>query len=483
MTKRINPTTSNRRGGLLLAALFAATLALAAARHAQTAGISDPTQPRTTVSAAKIEAGSGAVHISGTLDRTAVMQGQDGLVRMELMIEGRESSDVALPRIPTDLVVVLDRSGSMTGRKIADARAAIHHLIARLGPEDRFALVPFSNRAATAIPLSHATPTATDGWNRIVDSIEAGGGTNMATGLRLGLRTIETARELSRAPRVILISDGLAAETHAELRNEAARAARGEFTLSTIGVGADFDETLMSMLADAGTGNYFYLEDTRHLSDVFAAEFETARETVASGLSVTLAPADGVEVVEAAGYPLTHRGREATFHPGALFANQKRSIWVTFRFPTDRPVERELGEVRVTYREGTEHAQLRLDDFPRVACVADENDFYASLDTDAWARSVAVEGYGRLRQNVAQHVKSGRPEEAKREIADFQSRYRALNAVMAAPEVAASIGAADELIAELDDAFTGPDQAKKQNSLSKTLHSEGALGRRAGSRK
>jgi Ca-activated chloride channel family protein len=483
MTERINTTTSTQRGRLLLAALFAATLALGAAHHARTASIPNPTDPAATVAAAKIEAGRGPVHISGTLDRTAVMQGRDGLVRMELLIEGRSTGDVAVQQIPTDLVVVLDRSGSMTGRKIADARAAIRHLISRLGPEDRFALVPFSSDAATVIPLSYATPAATAGWTRIVDSIEAGGGTNMATGLRLGLRTIESARAISRVPRVILISDGLAAETHAELRAEATRAARGEFTLSAVGVGADFDETLMSMLADAGTGNYFYLEDSRHLADIFAAEFETARETVANGLSVTLAPADGVDIIEAAGYPLTRSGRDATFHPGALFSNQKRRIWVTFRFPTDRPVERELGEVRVAYRAGAERVQLRLDDFPKIACVVDESDFYAGLDEDAWARSVAVEGYNQLRQSVASHVKSGRPEEAKREIADFQARYRSLNAVVAAPEVAASIGAADTLEAEVDDAFTGPDQAKKQNALGKTLHSKGVSERRVGSRK
>jgi Ca-activated chloride channel family protein len=483
MTERIPTPTPNRRSSLLLVALFAATLALGAAHHAHTAGIAQPTDPNTTVSSSKIEAGSGAVHISGTLDRTAVMQGRDGLVRMELLIEGRAAGKIAMPQIPTDLVVVLDRSGSMTGQKIADARAAIHYIISRLGPEDRFALVPFSNGATTAIPLSHATPMATEGWSRIVDSIEAGGGTNMATGLRIGLRTIETARAVSRSPRVILISDGLAAETHAELRGEASRAARGEFTLSAVGVGSDFDETLMAMLADAGTGNYFYLEDSRNLADVFAAEFETARETVASGLSVTLTPGDGVEVIEAAGYPLSRSGRDVTFNPGALFSNQKRRIWVTFRVPTDRPVERELGEVRVAYRAGSQRAELHLDDFPKIACVVDESDFYASLDEDAWARSVAVEGYNQLRQNVAKHVKSGRPEEAKREIADFQDRYRAFNAVMAAPAVAESIGAADTLEAEVDDAFTGPDQSKKQNSLGKTLHSQGVSERRVGSRK
>jgi Ca-activated chloride channel family protein len=305
----------------------------------------------------------------------------------------------------------------------------------------------------------------------------------MSTGLQMGLGVIEAARAAARTPRTILISDGLAAESHEVLRADAARAARGEITLSAVGVGSDFDEDLMSMLADVGTGNYFYLEDARQLAGVFAAEFATARETVASGLAVTLAPASGIEVVDAAGYPLTRNGAEATFHPGALFAQQKRRIWVSFRVPTDRPVEHALGEVRVAYREAGERREIRLDDFPKVACVVDESDFYAGIDDDAWARSVAVEGYNQLRQSVASHVRAGRADEAKRELADFRSRYSTLNAVVAAPAVEETLGAADALEAEVDSAFTGRDQAKKQNLLGKSLHSKGVAERRAGSRK
>ncbi len=60
----------------------------------------------------------------------------------------------------------------------------------------------------------------------------------------------------------------------------------------------------MTALADAGTGNYYYLRSSENLASVFAAEFDSARATVAPGLDVRIDPGEGVAVLDAAGYPL-----------------------------------------------------------------------------------------------------------------------------------------------------------------------------------
>ena len=81
----------------------------------------------------------------------------------------------------------------------------------------------------------------------------------MSSGLDAAFAMIDVARTGGRTPRVVLISDGLANQGDASregLVGRAARAARGEYALSTVGVGADFDEGLMAALADAGTGNF-----------------------------------------------------------------------------------------------------------------------------------------------------------------------------------------------------------------------------------
>src|SRR6185295_14038491 len=127
------------------------------------------------------------------LDRTAVMQGRDGIVRMEVAITAQDRAGRDRRSVPTDLVVVFDRSGSMSGRKIEDAKAAVRELIAQLGTHDRFALVSYASDAVVEAPLSEATPTATDAWRRTVDGLSATTNTNMSWGLDLGISELERA--------------------------------------------------------------------------------------------------------------------------------------------------------------------------------------------------------------------------------------------------------------------------------------------------
>src|SRR5262245_57450259 len=127
------------------------------------------------------------VSFTGTLDRTAVLVGGPAVVRMELAIGAEAEATSAAARVPTDLVIILDRSGSMSGDKIENARSAIRELVSRLGPEDRFALVTYSTTASLAIPPAAADDSARAAWLETVGTILPDGGTNMSSGLDLGL--------------------------------------------------------------------------------------------------------------------------------------------------------------------------------------------------------------------------------------------------------------------------------------------------------
>jgi hypothetical protein len=96
---------------------------------------------------------------------------------------------------------------------------------------------------------------------------------------------------------------------------------------------------------------------------------------------------------------------------------------------------------------------------------------------------VVVEEYNQLRQSVAGLVKAGREYEALETIERFKDRNRALNAVAASPRVAAQLEAVTELEGDVADAFRGPGKKHKQNLLGKSLHAQGTLERREGSRK
>jgi Ca-activated chloride channel homolog len=430
--------------------------------------------------------GAGPVTFTGTVDRTSVLRGRDGLVRLELVMRAAPDARHEAVRRPTDLLVVLDRSSSMMGDKIEQALGAVRELVSRLGPDDRFALVSYSNGAALTIPLAAATDAARTAWLGTIASISADGNTNMSSGLDMGLDLLERARTPGRATRAILISDGLANQgdpTPEGLVRRAGRAARGEYVLSTVGVGADFNEYLMTTLADAGTGNYYYLERAQDLASVFAREFDAARTTVASALAVEIAPAPGVEVTDAGGYPLERTGGQVRFRPGALFAGQERRVWVTLQVPSAAVGAHDLGRVALTYAKDGARAALALAGLPRIACVAGEDDFYAGLDADAWSRSVVVDGYHKMQEDVAREVKAGRRDAALGRLRAFKDEARTLNARMKAPAVAASLGAADRLEQDVTAAFEGEGQAAKQNALSKSKVAESVDSRRVGAKK
>jgi len=477
MTTTTNHTITRRTRAVALGALVLGTALMGAVVHVR------GSTPAAASRASFVAPGGGRVSFSGTLDRTAVLRGGDGLVRMELVIGSDARPDDV--RLPTDLVVVLDRSGSMAGEKIANATAAVRALTAQLAPNDRFALVTYSTEAALAVPLGSAEDGAREGWLGTVAGVTADGNTNMSNGLELALDVVERGRRPGRVPRVILISDGLANQGDASpegLTGRARRAAQAEYMLSAIGVGADFNEYLMRALADAGTGNYHYLANAGGLEDVFAREFGGARATVASGLAVEIAPAAGVRVVDAGGYPLETSGQAVSFRPGALFAGQTRHIWVTFAVPSTTLGRRDLGRFTLAYAAGAERRTLRFEDEPVVECVADPDAFYGAIDKEAWTRSVVFDAYNQAKEKAARAVKAGRRDEARQTIDAFRQEAEALNARVQSAPVRERLRALAYVDASVEAAFEGDDQDRKQNELSKSMSAEALDERRAGSK-
>jgi Mg-chelatase subunit ChlD len=419
------------------------------------------------------------------LDRKNLLRGGDGLVRVELQLKGAALAGPAT-RQPTDFIVVLDHSGSMADYdKIVHAREAVAGLIDRLEDDDRFGLVIYDDRYEIPIPLAPATPESRRRWKSIVAGVGPVGGTAMSLGLDAGLGVLAERRR-GAAARMLLISDGLANQGDTSREGLLGRAAKGAdlaAPLTAIGVGNDFDENLMGALADSGGGNFYFLRDAVALAQVFEGELGATRETVAELVEVEVALPAGVELVDAAGYPVEKDRHVYRFRPGSVFAGQERRIWLTLKVGGDVLGTCDLGKVVLGYQlRGAKH-QLKPLPTPDVERVADEASYLAGIDRERWGRSVVDEEYGQLRQKVAEHVKAGRRDEAKSEIAAYASKNAALNDKLQNEEVRQNLAETKELEATVDDAFVGADQKLKQNSLSKSNQSAGWDSRRAGAKK
>jgi Ca-activated chloride channel family protein len=424
--------------------------------------------------------------LSGHLVQTHVLKGSAGQVSLELTLAaGRPGDDTPVGRRGTDLVVVLDRSGSMQGAKLDYARRALQQLLSGLAGDDRFALFSYSDTVQKHCDLLPADDLNRGLMHSAVNGIFAGGATNLGEGLRAGIELITSAGDSGRPGRVILISDGLAnrgVTDPAALGRMAAAAAGREFAVSTVGVGADFNEFLMTQIADRGAGSYYYLENPEAFAEVFQKEFLATRSAAAAGIAVRMTLPAGVRLLDASGFPVTLSGDTAVFHPGSLRAGQTRRLFLTLQVPTDRESRIELGRIAVHYLHNGVIHETGLENAFTVACVGDEGRVLSSIDRGRWEKKVLTDDYNRLKQEVAADISAGSREAALQRIEKYESEHRTVNSAVRSPEVGRNLEKdVTELKQRVNDTFQGAPAAvmEKQKAGAKSLQYEGYSNRRS----
>jgi Ca-activated chloride channel homolog len=217
--------------------------------------------------------------------------GEDGYFMLSL-----SPGEVAAARIPRDVTLVVDVSGSMSGEKMEQARRALHQLVGTLGAGDRLRLIAF---ASTVRPWRddwvQATPEPVRAARRWIDELRADGGTNIHGALEEALRLPSPA---SRLPVVVFMTDGMptVGETRAERIGGMVEAQRGRARIFAFGVGYDVNTQLLDRLSEAARGTTQYVrpeEDVEQAVSVLAARI---RHPVLTDLSLGRASVDITEV-------------------------------------------------------------------------------------------------------------------------------------------------------------------------------------------
>jgi Ca-activated chloride channel family protein len=246
---------------------------------------------------------------------------------------------VASPaRRPMNLAVVLDRSGSMgSEEKMENARAAVRSLIDNLRTDDILSIVVYDDVVEV---LRVASPVGDRrALKRLIDEVYPRGWTNLGGGLLEGYRQVARYRSEAYVNRVILLSDGLANRgitSHEELRRIARRQRDASVSLTTIGVGLEYNENLMVALAEGGAGNYYFVEHARSLAEMFRAEFTMLAALVAQNAVIEVTLHKGVEVVDLIGCEYSAEGRNVSVAVGDLYSSECREFTVLLRVPPGR---------------------------------------------------------------------------------------------------------------------------------------------------
>jgi Ca-activated chloride channel homolog len=244
---------------------------------------------------------------------------------------------------PLHIALVIDRSGSMAGDKLEHACRCAAWLGERLRPTDELSLVTFDDEVRLVLPR---TPLDATRLAAALASVRPGGTTNLSGGWLKGLEQLRSS-PADATRRILLLTDGMAnvGITNGGTLAALPRRARAEGVgTTTIGFGADFDEDLLTAMADSGGGNAHWAETPDMAPEIFAGEFDGLTRLCAQNVSVEIRPSAEVEVLGILNeYPQVAVPDGVQIALGDAYGGETRSVV----FQLHVPYLVELGAVQV----------------------------------------------------------------------------------------------------------------------------------------
>lgn len=277
------------------------------------------------------------VAVQTAMSTTAVMAGekQTAYLRVSLTGQAPEGRD---RRAPINVAIVLDRSGSMQGAKLERAKEAAIGAIDRLHDDDIVSVVAYDSTVDVIVPATKARDRAS--IHRAIRALQAGNTTALFAGVSKGAHEVRKFIEREYINRIILLSDGLANEgpsTPGALGDLGQSLGHERIAVSTLGLGADYNEDLMTALAQKSDGNHMFIRNEDDLKTAFDRELGDVLSVVAQDVTIRIACGEGVRPVRILGREADISGQTVTTSLNQVYNGQMKYVLLEVELPAGQP--------------------------------------------------------------------------------------------------------------------------------------------------
>jgi Ca-activated chloride channel family protein len=270
------------------------------------------------------QADPGVVSLAGTLGNTFVPAGENGEMLARVRISTRSIDGSGRP--PINLALVIDTSGSMAGEPIEDAREAALAIVGLMREGDRLSVIAFHSSTEVLLP-STVIDDNLDEVREDIGRMQAEGTTDMAGGLQAGLTELMTHFEPEGVNRLVLLGDGVPNDESGIVAMAQAAGERG-MSVTAIGLGLDYNETLMGDVAQVSGGQFHYVEESEQVATLFRDEVLRMQRVYGRNAIVRLQPGPGVTIQSVVGQNVHNLGPFVEVHLGDLHEGEHRDLMV-----------------------------------------------------------------------------------------------------------------------------------------------------------
>lgn len=239
-------------------------------------------------------------------------------------------------RLPLNLSLIIDRSGSMSGDKLEYVKEAAIHALRLLTEADRAAVVIYDDAVELLAPSRGITGDVRDDMIRRIRQVRTGGMTNLSGGWFTGCDQIADFMTSDYLNRALLLTDGLAnvgLTDHEQLVMQAKELRRRGISTTTFGVGNDFNQFLLQGIADGGGGHFYFIDKPNQIPNYFQGELGELLATVARELTLDLSLPVGVEAEVLNDTLFERLGQTLRLFLGDAYAGEVRHLGLKLKIP------------------------------------------------------------------------------------------------------------------------------------------------------